>query len=59
MALDITTQDIIVDETIGLTDTGLADDDISSSSNTALQYLLTLGTALEFAAAPHPLGWVQ
>ena len=59
MATDITTQDIIIDETIGLTDTGLADDDISPSSNIALQYLLTLGTALEFPAAPHPLGWAQ
>jgi len=59
MALDITTQDIIIDETIGLTHTGLAGDDICPSSDTALQYLLTLGTALGFAAAPHPLGWVQ
>ncbi|MER9300484.1 DUF5801 domain-containing protein [Mesorhizobium sp. M0621] len=44
MALDIVAQDIIIDET-----TGLQDDDISPSSNTTLQYLLTLGTSLEVA----------
>ncbi|AZO30489.1 DUF5801 repeats-in-toxin domain-containing protein [Mesorhizobium sp. M1B.F.Ca.ET.045.04.1.1] len=49
MALDITAQDIIIDETSGLTD-----DDINPAvpphdTNTTLQHLLTLGTALEVA----------
>ncbi|WP_224544486.1 DUF5801 repeats-in-toxin domain-containing protein [Mesorhizobium sp. CA16] len=37
MALDITAQDIIIDET-----TGFQEDDISPTSNTTLQYLLSL-----------------
>ncbi|TRC93283.1 hypothetical protein FJV76_11770 [Mesorhizobium sp. WSM4303] len=45
MALDITTQDIVIDET-----TGLQNDDISPSSNPTLLHLLTLGTALEVAS---------
>ncbi|RWC66977.1 MAG: hypothetical protein EOS29_02740 [Mesorhizobium sp.] len=49
MALDITAQDIIIDETAGFTD-----DDIDASlaphdTNATLQYLLTLGTSLEVA----------
>ncbi|MER9404122.1 DUF5801 domain-containing protein [Mesorhizobium caraganae] len=47
MALDIVTQDIIIDESIGLDD-----DDIDpvGNTNTTLQHLLTLGTALEVAS---------
>ncbi|MES0076117.1 DUF5801 repeats-in-toxin domain-containing protein, partial [Mesorhizobium sp. M0058] len=47
MSLDITAQDIIIDESIGHTD-----DDIEpvGNTNTTLQYLLTLGTALEVAS---------
>ncbi|MDX8504287.1 DUF5801 repeats-in-toxin domain-containing protein [Mesorhizobium captivum] len=49
MALDITAQDIIIDETSGLTD-----DDINPAvpphdTNTTLTYLLTLGTSIEVA----------
>ncbi|CDX17942.1 conserved hypothetical protein [Mesorhizobium sp. ORS 3324] len=49
MALDITAQDIIIDET-----TGLQDDDINPAvapynTNTTLTYLLTLGTSIEVA----------
>ncbi|TIN31233.1 MAG: hypothetical protein E5Y31_03440 [Mesorhizobium sp.] len=51
MALDIVAQDIIIDETAGIQ---VEDDDIDPSDplysgNLTLQYLLTLGTALEVA----------
>ncbi|MDX8511521.1 DUF5801 repeats-in-toxin domain-containing protein [Mesorhizobium captivum] len=49
MALDITAQDIIIDETSGLTDDDINPGLPPHDTNTTLQHLLTLGTALEVA----------
>jgi len=42
MALDILTQDIIIDETTGLTDDDVNPSVLPHSTNTTLQYLLSL-----------------
>ncbi|QND62888.1 hypothetical protein HB777_02465 [Mesorhizobium loti] len=49
MALDIITQDIVIDESIGLTDNDIDASIAPYNGNTTLQYLLTLGTSLEVA----------
>ncbi|TIO79210.1 MAG: hypothetical protein E5X74_09395 [Mesorhizobium sp.] len=49
MALDITAQDIIIDESTGLQNDDIDPSDPLYSGNTTLQYLLTLGTSLEVA----------
>ncbi|MER9453915.1 DUF5801 repeats-in-toxin domain-containing protein [Mesorhizobium sp. M0478] len=49
MAIDITAHDIIIDESAGLTDNDIDPSDPLYSTNTTLQYLLNLGTALEVA----------
>ncbi|PDT08566.1 hypothetical protein CO670_32285, partial [Rhizobium sp. J15] len=45
MALDITTQDLIIDETAGLTDDDINPSTAPHSTNTTLQYLLGLDAA--------------
>jgi hypothetical protein len=49
MALDITAQDIVVDETVNLQKDDIDPSVAPHDSNTTLQHLLTLGTALEVA----------
>ncbi|MEZ2330706.1 DUF5801 repeats-in-toxin domain-containing protein [Mesorhizobium sp. RCC_202] len=49
MALDITAQDIIIDETAGLTDDDINPAVAPYNTNTTLQYLETLGSPIETA----------
>ncbi|TIT56598.1 MAG: hypothetical protein E5W64_03130, partial [Mesorhizobium sp.] len=49
MALDILTQDIIIDETTGLQDNDINPAVAPYSTNVTLQYLETLGSPLETA----------